>query len=372
MQVYFNPFNGKIERKFLDESAADAIYLRLDATNSPMQGNLSMGGFTFYGGYTGTGNNLVLRSNPEDDGDIILGESLRVKPNGTATNSIGHVAWTRSALYEQIGGGSPTRFFYKACGDRWELLNEAGTAFLMSARGANATNPYSLYWVGAVGIGSGYFNGLLPTNGLVIQGFTGMGRLMTVEQPQAMLHVRQYLAPEITRFEGQTDYGYTGYNTYVRGTNAQRGRIGYDDASETLITGSLANAFFVNGISALTLAHNSVAIVNINSTDVVVKRTMTTEQGRIQQINTTAKTANYTVLSTDDNVLCDTSAGGFTVTLPATPANGEVHTIILDAVGGGNLTVDGNGNNINGVASFIMNTVSSMQVIYNGTQWNIK
>lgn len=341
--MYFNPFNGKIERKFLDEPAADAIYLRLDATNSPMQGNLSMGGFTFYGGYTGTGNNLVLRSNPEDDGDIILGESLRVKPNGTATNSIGHVAWTRSALYEQIGGGSPTRFFYKACGDRWELLNEAGTAFLMSARGANATNPYSLYWVGAVGIGSGYFNGLLPTNGLVIQGFTGMGRLMTVEQPQAMLHVRQYLAPEITRFEGQTDYGYTGYNTYVRGTNAQRGRIGYDDASQTLITGSLANAFFVNGITALTLAHNSVAIVNINSTDVVVKRTMTTEQGRIKKTTRiTNADSPYTILSTDHEIFCDTDSGTITLNLPA-GIDGTNYRIINCGSSSNNITINPNG-----------------------------
>lgn len=94
--------------------------------------------------------------------------------------------------------------------------------------------------------------------------------------------------------------------------------------------------------------------------------------GRIEEINTTAKTANYTVTTSDDIVLCDSSGGAFTVTLPASPENGRTYTIVLET-GGFTLTVDGNGKNINGTSTKLMaSTGSAMQIIYNGTQWSIK
>ena len=94
--------------------------------------------------------------------------------------------------------------------------------------------------------------------------------------------------------------------------------------------------------------------------------------GRIEEINTTAKTANYTVVATDDNILCDTSGGAFTVTLPATPEDGRVYTIILETAGN-TLTIDGNGKNIVGNATLLLNQPHDAPVlIYNGTQWSLK
>jgi len=94
--------------------------------------------------------------------------------------------------------------------------------------------------------------------------------------------------------------------------------------------------------------------------------------GRIEEINTTAKTGNYTVLSTDENILCDTSGGAFTVTLPATPEDGRVYTVILETAGNV-LTISGNGNNIVGSATAQLTSVDdAVQLIYNGTQWSIK
>jgi hypothetical protein len=94
--------------------------------------------------------------------------------------------------------------------------------------------------------------------------------------------------------------------------------------------------------------------------------------GRIENINSTAKTANYTVTATDDNVLCDTSGGAFTITLPASPETGRVYTVILETAGY-ILTIDGNGNNIIGSTTLTLSSADdAAQLIYNGTQWSLK
>lgn len=97
-----------------------------------------------------------------------------------------------------------------------------------------------------------------------------------------------------------------------------------------------------------------------------------TATGVIENVNATAKTGNYTLVATDDNIVCDTSGGAFTVTLPASPENGRVYTITLETAGN-TLTISGNGKNING-SSTIFTTVAgtTIQLFYNGTQWNIK
>lgn len=88
--------------------------------------------------------------------------------------------------------------------------------------------------------------------------------------------------------------------------------------------------------------------------------------------NVAAKTANYTVVATDDNIVCDTSGGAFTITLPLSPETGRVYTIVLETAGN-ILTVAGNGNNINGSTTLTMATATnSAQLLYNGTQWVIK
>ena len=94
--------------------------------------------------------------------------------------------------------------------------------------------------------------------------------------------------------------------------------------------------------------------------------------GRIGEINSTAKTGNYTVVATDENILCDTSGGAFTITLPASPETGRCYTVIHETAGA-ILTVSGNGNNINGSASITSGVAgNAIQLVYNGTQWNYK
>jgi hypothetical protein len=85
------------------------------------------------------------------------------------------------------------------------------------------------------------------------------------------------------------------------------------------------------------------------------------------------KTGNYTALA-GDLLICDTSGGAFTVTLPASPAVGDIITI----VDGGNfkttpLTVARNGNLMQGETTDLTVDVAgvSVQLIWVGTTWRV-
>lgn len=81
----------------------------------------------------------------------------------------------------------------------------------------------------------------------------------------------------------------------------------------------------------------------------------------------------YNVLNHDTFIMVDTSAGR-TIILPLAPSTGEVHTI-KDNTGSGaanNITIQGNGNNIDGAATSTIDTnYGAAYLIYNGTQWNV-
>lgn len=86
------------------------------------------------------------------------------------------------------------------------------------------------------------------------------------------------------------------------------------------------------------------------------------------------KTANYTA-SANEGILADTSGGAFTVTLPATPATGDV-VVVADPTGDwgtNNLTVGRNGSTIADVAQDLVCDISgvSVQLVYDGTTWAV-
>lgn len=85
------------------------------------------------------------------------------------------------------------------------------------------------------------------------------------------------------------------------------------------------------------------------------------------------KTANYTAVA-GDKILADTSAGAFTITLPATPAAG---TLIEIADGAdwsiNNLTVARNGSTIEGSSEDVGFNIkgASVKLIYDGSTWEV-
>jgi hypothetical protein len=87
------------------------------------------------------------------------------------------------------------------------------------------------------------------------------------------------------------------------------------------------------------------------------------------------KTANYTVTNSDARIYVDSSGGAFTITLPSSPVTGK-EIEIIDSVGSCttyNVTVNGNGKNIIGNTTALMNmNYIAFILVYNGTQWNLK
>jgi len=84
-------------------------------------------------------------------------------------------------------------------------------------------------------------------------------------------------------------------------------------------------------------------------------------------------TANYTAVS-GNRIIADTTAGSFTITLPANPTLGSSVTLTDGADWGTNqLIISGNGNDVEGVSTDIGIDVPGVTVefIYDGDQWQI-
>tara|TARA_R100001039_G_scaffold39097_1_gene43809 strand:- start:2244 stop:3380 length:1137 start_codon:yes stop_codon:yes gene_type:complete len=96
--------------------------------------------------------------------------------------------------------------------------------------------------------------------------------------------------------------------------------------------------------------------------------------GNALNIRWSTKTAAYAAIK-GDRLLANTSAGAFTITLPSTPSSGDEVWFADPGANWAtnNLTVDGNGNNIDGAATFSADLNEGyFAAIYNGAAWVIK
>ena len=169
---------------------------------------------------------------------------------------------------------------------------------------------------------------------------------------------------------------------YNNGTNVV-------DAASYFSSLTLGSALPVasGGTSLTTLTANNVILGNGTSTPLFVAPSTTgnvlTSNGTTWASSapaaggityTTVKTANYTAVA-NDGVQTNTTAGAFTVTLPATPSNGN-QVFVVDSFntwGTNNLTIGRNGSTIEGVAQDLVCDITgvSVQCVYNGTTWDI-
>lgn len=87
---------------------------------------------------------------------------------------------------------------------------------------------------------------------------------------------------------------------------------------------------------------------------------------------TTVSSGTTLAVDTHDIVLVNTGSGGITITLPASPTANTVFTIVNIGSSGNDVTVDPNGNNINGLsANRALQDAMRMTVATDGTDWYI-
>lgn len=90
--------------------------------------------------------------------------------------------------------------------------------------------------------------------------------------------------------------------------------------------------------------------------------------------NVTTVTTTYQVLTSDDLIAITTLAAAYVISLPATPTVGDMYEIKdTTGIAGVNVvTVSGNGSNIDGVASFLINQpYQAVSFVYVNGQWSV-
>jgi hypothetical protein len=86
-------------------------------------------------------------------------------------------------------------------------------------------------------------------------------------------------------------------------------------------------------------------------------------------LTVTTVSTTYTVLTTDDVVLCDTTGGAFTVTLYAATSGGSVS---IKNIGASALTIDGDGaETIDGSLTQILSLYDAADLVSDGSNWFI-
>jgi len=161
---------------------------------------------------------------------------------------------------------------------------------------------------------------------------------------------------------------------YSDGTDALYTRLGqntpFEDGTALLpsvtFTGDTTTGAFLNASGVLGLTANADELITLDGTTTQV----TIDAGQVVKTR-----AGGTTTLTDADYVYMVTAGSTTVTLPASPTEGQ-EFIIKDrdgsASGATPITIAGNGNNIDGNASIILKRkYGSFTLVYSGTEWNI-
>jgi len=156
-------------------------------------------------------------------------------------------------------------------------------------------------------------------------------------------------------------------------------RFGSGSASAISISGTLGMEFctiFTSNTNAITGAGTLVySCLSFDSTSSTIN---TTTQAPLVTTNDAIKIVTpaaypYTTTPQDALIKVDTSSAR-TITPLASPTTGQQH-IIKDTVGSAaanNITVTPSGKNIDGAASYVINSnYASITIVYNGTEWSV-
>lgn len=144
------------------------------------------------------------------------------------------------------------------------------------------------------------------------------------------------------------------------------------NASNCTIKSSNANAI-VRSASTPTIRFGNLVFVGTSSViDATLTQVPLVNSNNAVQIKTPGAYP-YTTIPQDAVILVDSSSAR-TITPLASPTTGQIHRIKdnTGSAAANNITITPSGKNIDGVASFVINTnYGSADIVYNGTQWNV-
>ena len=166
------------------------------------------------------------------------------------------------------------------------------------------------------------------------------------------------------------------------GLNGVGGTLNLSSGTGTISNGTVNIKAGANTVASFTDANHNYYVASggsfqfaINSNPVVeiVDNKLATLYGRRK--NVSLVDVNYNVSNDDEFIAVDTltNTSAITVTLPASPSTGDFY-IVKDTTGSCNtynITIQGNGNNIDGSGSLVLNTnYASVSLIFDGAGWN--
>jgi hypothetical protein len=134
---------------------------------------------------------------------------------------------------------------------------------------------------------------------------------------------------------------------------------------KTFAGGADQGTMVIQGNTGVNLISATTSVANTTTTKFI------TSVGRRIKVRTTTTTPD-TMTAADEVLSIGAIATPFTVNLPATPTSGDTY-IVKDALGNAgnfNITVSGNGSNIDGFATIVISTnYTEAMFVYNGTSW---
>jgi hypothetical protein len=163
------------------------------------------------------------------------------------------------------------------------------------------------------------------------------------------------------------DYSPTQYTVQAGGANGTLVSVGPGTAGQVLQSGGASSNPAYSTATYPSTAGTSGNILTSNGTN-------WTSAAMSTIVNVTSPGAYpYTTLSTDQVIIVNTSTAK-TINLIASPTTGQYYRIkdVTGTAGTNNITVTPNSGNIDGSASYTINSnYGSIDVVYTGSQWNV-
>jgi len=344
-------------------------------------GQLLIGAFSApfirVGSLTSLDGSLVISNGPgtidiEVDGGETVGKTLTGNTGGARPPSAGN--WnivTDNTTATFVGSGSTLTLDYNLSNI---LIGNEGPAITsgFSNIGIGASALISITSGGAnVAIGDTAADSLNTGANNVIVGVNAGGALTNATQCVAV-GTGALAASTAGSGNRNVAVGYLALGNVTTGT----ANIGIGTSAGGNYTGAEASNICISNAGTLGESH----IIRIGTqgssggeqTDCYLAGVLHTTSGRTVNV-TTPGAYPYTALTTDYLIKIDTSSAR-TINLLASPETGREY-IVKDTVGSAaanNITVSGNGKNIDGAASYTMNiNYASITVVYNGSEWSV-